>query len=40
MKKYIAPELMALNFAAEVAIATEEGALEGSNLFNDGELDW
>ena len=37
MKKYIAPELMALNFAAEEAIGAP---LEGSNTFNDGELEW
>ena len=37
MKKYIAPELMALSFAAEEAIAEK---LEGSNTYNDGELEW
>ena len=37
MKKYIAPELMALNFAAEDAISAP---LEGSKTFNDGELEW
>ena len=37
MKKYIAPELMALSFAAEEAISAP---LEGSNTFNDGELEW
>ena len=37
MKKYNAPELMALSFAAEEAIGAP---LEGSNTFNDGELEW
>ena len=37
MKKYIAPELMALSFAAEEAISAE---LEGSKTFNDVELEW
>jgi len=37
MKKYIAPELTALNFVAEEAISAP---LEGSNTFNDGELEW
>ena len=37
MKKYSAPELMALSFAAEEAIAEK---LDGSNTYNDGELEW
>lgn len=37
MKKYIAPEMMALPFAAKEAIGAP---LEGSNTFNDGELEW
>ena len=37
MKKYIAPEMMALSFAAEEAISAP---LDGSNTFNDGELEW
>ena len=37
MKKYSAPEMMALSFAAEEAISAP---LEGSNTFNDGELEW
>lgn len=37
MKKYIAPEMMALSFAAEEAISAP---LEGSSTFNDGELEW
>lgn len=37
MKKYIAPEMMSLSYAAEEAIS---GELDGSNRFNDGELDW
>ena len=37
MKKYIAPELMALSFAAVESIGAP---LEGSNTFNDGELEW
>ena len=37
MKKYFAPELKALNFAAEEAISAP---LEGSNTYNDGELEW
>ena len=35
MKKYIAPEMQTLTFAAEEAIA---GNLLGSNLFNDAEF--
>lgn len=34
MKKYIAPEMQTLTFAAEEAIA----GLLGSNLFNDAEF--
>lgn len=34
MKKYFAPEMETLNFAAEEAIA----GLLGSNLFNDAEF--
>ena len=34
MKKYMAPEMETLTFAAEEAIA----GLLGSNLFNDGEF--
>ena len=34
MKKYIAPEMQTLAFAAEEAVA----ALLGSNLFNDAEF--
>lgn len=37
MKKYIAPEMLALSFAAEEAVSAP---LEGSNTFNDGELEW
>ena len=37
MKKYSAPEMMALSFAAEEAISAP---LEDSNTFNDGELEW
>jgi hypothetical protein len=37
MKKYIAPELEALSFTAAEAISAP---LEGSNTFNDGELEW
>jgi len=37
MKKYIAPEMKALAFVAEEAISAP---LEGSKLFNDGELEW
>lgn len=37
MKKYIAPVMETLSFAAEEAIGA---ALEGSKTFNDGELDW
>lgn len=33
MKKYIAPEMMDLDFI-------ECAPLEGSNTFNDGELEW
>ena len=36
MKKYMAPEMMALSFGAQEAISAP---LEGSNTYNDGELD-
>lgn len=35
MKKYVAPELQALSFAAEEAIAVD---LFGSSIFNDAEF--
>lgn len=37
MKKYIAPEMAALSFAAMEAISAD---LEGSKQYNDGELEW
>ena len=37
MKKYITPEMMTLSYAADQAIS---GDTEGSNRFNDGELEW
>ena len=37
MKKYNAPEMETLSFAAVEAIAEK---LEGSNTYNDGELAW
>ena len=37
MKKYIAPEMKALAFAAEEAISAP---LEGSTVYNDAELEW
>ena len=37
MKKYTTPQLDELNFVAEKAISAP---LEGSNQFNDGELEW
>lgn len=37
MKKYIAPVMETLSFAANQAIGAE---LEGSKTFNDGELEW
>lgn len=37
MKKYIAPGLETLSFAANEAISAQ---LEGSKTFNDGELEW
>ena len=37
MNKYVAPEMKALAFAAEEAVAAP---LTGSKLFNDGELEW
>lgn len=37
MKKYVSPEMISLAFAAEEAIGAP---LEGSNTFNDGELEW
>ena len=35
--KYIAPEMKVLAFAAEEAVAAP---LNGSQVFNDGELEW
>lgn len=37
MKTYRAPEMESLLFTAAQAVAAE---LEGSNTFNDGELEW
>ena len=37
MRKYITPEMKALAFISEEAISQE---LDGSKLFNDGELEW
>ena len=37
MKKYIAPEMESLSFAALEAIGAP---LDGSNTYNDGELEW
>jgi hypothetical protein len=37
MKKYIAPEVESMSFAAVEAVGAP---LEGSNTFNDGELEW
>ena len=37
MKNYQTPELNVLAFTAEQAIAAP---LDGSKLFNDGELEW
>lgn len=37
MKLYVSPELMALSYAAEETIGAP---LEGSNTYNDGELEW
>lgn len=37
MKKYIAPAMESLSFTAVEAIGAP---LEGSNTFNDGELEW
>ena len=37
VKNYLAPELKALDFVAEEAVSAP---LEGSNTFNDGELEW
>ena len=37
MKTYHAPEMKTLAFAAKEAISAP---LKGSNLFNDGELEW
>ena len=37
MKKYITPEMKALAFVAEEAVAAP---LDGSKLYNDGELEW
>lgn len=36
MMKYVAPEMMVLTFAIQEAISAP---LEGSNTYNDGELD-
>ena len=37
MKKYNAPMMETLSFAAMEAIAEK---LDGSNTYNDGELEW
>lgn len=37
MKKYYAPEMNLFAFTAAEAIGA---ALEGSNTYNDGELEW
>ena len=37
MKKYITPEMKAMAFISEEAIS---GPLDGSNIFNDGEMEW
>lgn len=37
MKNYLAPEVNLLAFTADEAVAAP---LEGSKLFNDGELEW
>lgn len=37
MKSYLAPQITLLSYAAEAAVAAP---LEGSNTFNDGELEW
>ena len=37
MKKYFAPEMESLSFTTLEAIGA---ALEGSNTYNDGELEW
>ena len=37
MKIYTTPEVKALAFISEEAISQE---LDGSKLFNDGELEW
>ena len=37
MKNYNAPELNLITFTANEAISAP---LEGSNTFNDGELEW
>lgn len=35
MKKYTTPELKELSFIPQEAINSEDGALEGSQIFND-----
>lgn len=37
MKKYNAPEMLTVSFTSMEAISAQ---LEGSNTFNDGELEW
>lgn len=37
MKNYLTPEVNLLAFAAEEAVAAP---LNGSKVFNDGELEW
>ena len=37
MKKYVTPEMKALAVVAEEAVAAD---LDGSKLYNDGELEW
>lgn len=37
MKSYLSPQITILGYASEEAVAAP---LDGSKLFNDGELEW
>ncbi len=37
MKSYLSPQITILGYTAEEAVAAP---LDGSKLFNDGELEW
>ena len=37
MKSYLSPQIIVLGYALEAVVAAP---LDGSKLFNDGELEW